>query len=91
MQLQGFRQLLAFSGAATTTAASIQAVGQLCNALVLQNDPGSTNNLIVGGAGGQSIVLEPGGDIEIKAVNTSIVWVKSAAGTANWNALAGVY
>jgi len=54
--------------------------------VVVQADPGNTDNLVVGEAGGQNFVLTPNNAISIPTSDISDIYVKSAGGTqrVNW-------
>jgi len=54
--------------------------------LVVQNDPASTNNVVVGNAFAQWIVLIPGASMTIPINDPNKVYVRAAAGNAtiNW-------
>ena len=69
---------------ATTTPASLGT--HPCSTVCVQNYPGSTPNLLVGGSNGQYFVLKPGSSITIPCGNVSQVYVVAASGTAtvNW-------
>jgi hypothetical protein len=69
---------------ATTTGAAL--ASQSCSAVIVQNDPGSANNVLVGTSANQYLVLKAGQSLMIPCSNVNQVYVKAAAGTAtvNW-------
>lgn len=71
------------------TTASALAASQDITKVVVQNDPISTNDLLVGNATVQPIKLVPGASIEIEVNDLSKVYVKAATGTVTANYLAG--
>lgn len=73
---------------ATTTAAELATTHSISRVLV-QNDPASTVNVLVGNATSQSIKLVPGASMEIEIDDISKVFVKSASATATINYIAG--
>jgi len=48
--------------------------------ILLQADPGNTDNVIFGNEASQSIVLEPGDTFVLPVENPGEVWYKSASG-----------
>lgn len=85
---QGFGTLYDGTHAATTTAAPLAATQAISKVLV-QNDPASTVNLLVGNATSQSMKVVPGANIEIEVNDLAKVFVKTSSGTATANYLAG--
>ena len=69
---------------ATTTAAALGS--QVCSAVLVQNDPGSSNNLLIGDSTNQYFSLKAGQACTIPCSNVSKVYAKTASGTAtaNW-------
>jgi hypothetical protein len=59
---------------------------QPCSAVLVQNDPGSSQNVLVGDSSHQYVVLKPGQSLTIPCSNVSQVYVATASGTAtaNW-------
>ncbi len=70
---------------ATTTPANLGS--QACSSVLVQNDPGSSNNLLVGDSSHQYINLKAGQAISIPCSNTSQVYVVTASGSATCNFL----
>jgi hypothetical protein len=70
---------------ATTSAANLGS--QACSSVLVQNDPGSTPNVLVGDSSNQYLVLQPGQSVTIPCSNTNLVYVKSASSTATVNFL----
>lgn len=56
-----------------------------CEAVVIQNDPGSAVNILFGGPDAQTMVLEPGASMSLNIKNTNRLWVRSASGTPTLN------
>jgi hypothetical protein len=69
----------------TTTPGALAAT-QPCSAVLVQNDPGSANNVLIGDSAHQYVQLKPGQSVSIPCSNLSQVYVATAAGTAtaNW-------
>lgn len=58
--------------------------------VILQNDPGSANNMLVGNEFGQYVIVVPGQSITIPIDNLNKVYAVTAEGnsaTANWIAM----
>jgi hypothetical protein len=72
---------------ATTTAAALGS--QPCSAVLVQNDPGSAQNVLVGDSVNQYVVIQPGKALVLPCANVSQIFVKSASGTmtVNWLAI----
>jgi hypothetical protein len=68
---------------ATTTAANLG--NQNCISVVVQNDPGSSVNVLVGDANNQYLGLQAGQAITIPCSNTNKVYVKTGSSTATVN------
>lgn len=91
MQLSSFRQLIPLSGTATSTPAAVGGGSPVpCNQILVQNQS-TTVTLLVGGVGGQTIQLSPGQSAAFEVVNTGLLFVSTASGSAAWGAQAGVY
>jgi len=58
--------------------------------VIVQNDPDSGEAVFVGNATGQYFQLVAGASVTVPVCDLSLVYVKSAAGTATVNWLAGV-
>jgi hypothetical protein len=71
---------------ATTTPAAL-AASQSCISVLVQNDPGSSNNLLVGGSGGQYINLKAGQAITVNCSNLNMVYITGNGGNATCNYL----
>lgn len=88
----GSNALLAGSGTAPLSGANAAAIAaNACNAVVVQNDPDSTVDLMVGNS--TTVVplqLVPGQSVAVPVNNTSLVFVRSnhAATNATYNWLA---
>jgi hypothetical protein len=69
---------------ATTSAAALGS--QVCSAVLVQNDPGSASNLLIGDSNSQPFSLKAGQACTIPCSNVSKVYAKTASGTAtaNW-------
>jgi hypothetical protein len=59
-----------------------------CTAVLVQNDPGSSNNLYVGNSTAQPINLKPGQAITIACSNLNLIYTKGNGGSATVNYLA---
>lgn len=79
-----------FGGTLTATTVA-QAVGtQPSKEVLVQNDPSSTVNVLIGSSGVQPIVLIPGASIVVDVIDVSLLFVRSASATATVNWLATV-
>ncbi len=58
---------------------------QACSAVVVQCDPGATNNVLVGDSSHQYFALKPGQAVTIPCSNTNLVYVATASGTSTVN------
>jgi hypothetical protein len=85
-QQEGSQALYTWQATATTSPAAL--TSQVCNEVVVQNDPGSSNDLYVGNSSSQVIVLVPGASIVIPVCNANLVYLKTATGTADVNIIA---
>jgi hypothetical protein len=72
--------------AATTAAAALGS--QKCVAVLVQNDPGNTPNVILGDSTNQYFALKPGQDCTIPCSNVSQIFAKTASSTGNVNWIA---
>ena len=72
---------------ATTTAATLGS--QPCIAVLVQADPGNSQNVLVGDSSNQYVVLQAGKSLVIPCSNVSLVYAKSSSGTqtVNWLAI----
>lgn len=74
----------------TTTPAPLNS-GQvlLCQAVLIQNDPGSAVNIRVGNASSQNVALKPGDQEVIPVNDVAEIFIKTDAGSAraNWHAV----
>jgi hypothetical protein len=77
-----------YTGQVTATTSAAALGSQACNGVAVQNDPGSSVNVLVGNATNQYIALVPGDNAVIPCTNISQVYVKSASSTATVNWLA---
>jgi hypothetical protein len=73
--------------AATTTAAALGS--QPCSAVLVQNDPGSAQNVLLGDSVNQFVVIQPGKALVVPCANVAQVFVKAVSGTmtVNWLAI----
>jgi hypothetical protein len=75
---------------ATSTPAPLNG-GQalLCQAVLVQNDPGSAVNIRVGNASSQSVALRPGEEEVIPVNDVQEIYVKTDSGSArvNWHSV----
>jgi hypothetical protein len=93
MTLSGSSSLYAGTGSAPLSGANAAAItAQACNAVVVQNDPNSTVDLMVGNS--TTVVplqLTPGQSVTIPVTNTNLVFLRSndaaTAATYNWLAV----
>lgn len=85
---QGDRTSLFAGTNATTTTAEVLAAAQAVFEVVVQNDPDSTTDLLVGNATVQVIQVAPGQSVSIPASDLSLVYIKSVSGTPTANYLA---
>jgi hypothetical protein len=68
----------------TVTGTPTALPSMLCNEVVIQNDPGSTNNLLVGSSTQQPLALIPGAAFVIQVTNMNLIFLKvSGSATAN--------
>ena len=72
---------------ATATAAAL-ATNQPCISVLIQNDPGSSVNVLIGNATNQYVQLKPGQSVTIPCSNANLIYAKTASSTANVNWLA---
>ena len=70
----------------TATKAVVTSVGSIVS-VVLQNDPASAQNVLLGDATNQYIKLEAGKSIAFTIEDVSRLYVKTAAATATLNIL----
>jgi hypothetical protein len=91
MASTGYKTLNDGTQAAAGTAAALNAgVSLHCNSVLIQNDPGSSDNVKVGNATTQSIVLIPGAAEVIAVDDVATIFVEYATGgsaTVNWHAI----
>jgi hypothetical protein len=85
-QAEGSAALYTSQATATTSPAAL--ASQVCNEVLVQNDPTSSNTLYVGNASSQPAALVPGASITIPVSNTNQVYIKTSTGTAAVNILA---
>ena len=77
------------SQAVTTSALALNSgTGVACSEVLVQNDPGSANIVLVGNSTAQAISLAIGEAINIEVTNIAAVYVKVASGSATVNWLA---
>jgi hypothetical protein len=71
--------------AVTSTPAAL-AANQPCSAVLVQNDPGSANNLLIGDSAHQYVQLKAGQSVSIPCANLNQLYAATASGTAtaNW-------
>jgi hypothetical protein len=74
---------------AVTSTPGALAANQPCSAVLIQNDPGSTNNILIGDSTHQYLQLKPGQSLSVPCSNLSQLYVATATGTAtaNWIAV----
>ena len=84
----GSETLYADTKSVGTTAEAL-AASQTITKVVMQNDPDSTANVLVGNETVQSIKLVPGANITIAVNDLAKVFVKAESGTVTVNYLAG--
>jgi hypothetical protein len=64
----------------TSTTAAALAASQAAREVIVQNDPDSTADILVGSASAQTIQLKPGWSVTIPVANLATVFVKSVSG-----------
>jgi hypothetical protein len=71
--------------AVTSTPAAL-AANQPCSSVLVQNDPGSANNILIGDSAHQYVQLKAGQSVSIPCANLNQLYVATASGTAtaNW-------
>lgn len=74
---------------ATTTAAPVSSTYNVIQDILVQNDPASTVNILVGNATEQTIKLVPGASATIEIDNVTKLFVKTESGTATVNYMTG--
>jgi hypothetical protein len=72
-------------GQVATSTTPAQLPSQVCSVALLQNDPGSSTNILIGGSGAQHFVLTPGTSISIPCSNLNQIYVVAASSTPNLN------
>ncbi len=72
--------------AATTTAAALGS--QPCTAVLIQADPGNSQNVLVGDSTNQYVVVQAGRSLVVPCSNVNLVYAKSVSGTQTVNWLA---
>jgi hypothetical protein len=77
--------LIAGTKSQNNTAAAIGSA--TCSEVLIQNDPSSLVNLLVGDVTSQPVVLTPGQHIVLPVSNLNLVYAKSASSTATLNYL----
>jgi hypothetical protein len=72
---------------ATTAPAALGA--QACSAVLVQADPGNSQNVLIGDSANQFVVLQAGKALVVPCANVSQIYAKSASGTqaVNWLAI----
>ncbi len=85
-QQEGSQALYTWQATATTSPAAL--TSQVCNEVLVQNDPSSGNNLAVGNVSSQNTVLVPGASVSMPVANTNLVYIRTPSGTATVNILA---
>jgi hypothetical protein len=73
----------AFQMAGVTSTPTQATTAVACIDCIVQNDPGSPANAIVGGSDAQFLVIQPGQTVTIQVPNTAQIYVKSASGAQN--------
>jgi hypothetical protein len=68
---------------ATTTAAGLPS--NVCQSVLVQNDPSSSVNVYVGDPNNQYICLQPGQSITIPCSNIDEIYIKTQSSTATVN------
>ena len=71
-----------------TTGAEILAASTTVVEVLVQNDPDSTTNALVGSSAAQTIELAPGDAVTVPTDNLATVYVKAVSGTPTVNYLA---
>ncbi len=74
---------------ATTTPQALASRHEHIMEVIVQNDPDSSNAVFVGDTRYQHYQLAAGSNVTVKVNDLSIVYVKTASGTATVNWLAG--
>lgn len=71
---------------ADTNATALPA--QACSQVLVQNDPDSTINILLGNATLQPIDLVPGDTVTLNVTNLNVIYYRTPSGTATLNYLA---
>lgn len=69
-------------GSVTASATPAALPSQACSQVELQNDPDSTQYIAVGNSSAQYRKLAPGESVSFNVTNQSVLWYKTASGTA---------
>ena len=74
-----------FDGLASqsVSTAPTQMTSQACSEAIVQNDPGSNGNLLVGGSSHQSLVVTPGTTVKLRIANTNQIYACKSSNNAN--------
>ena len=70
-----------------TVTAAVVSLTDKATAFVLQNDPASAVNILIGDATNQYIALVPGASINVLAEDLTRLYVKTGSSTATLNVL----
>jgi hypothetical protein len=85
-QEEGSQALYTWQATATTTPTAL--ASQACNEALVQNDPASSVDVLIGNSSNQYIDLAPGDSISLAVSNANLVYHKSVSSTATLNVLA---
>jgi hypothetical protein len=90
-EINGTSKALPIAGSVVSTVAAAKLpqldTGHAIRELILQADPGNTDNILIGNATAQVIVLEPGDDFTIALENPAECSHKAASGNQRLNFL----
>lgn len=76
------------AGTQTGTGSGVALPSVACKVVLLQNDPDSTTDLLIGGASAQVIQLVPGQTLSAEVSNLNALYIKAVSGSPVCNYLA---
>lgn len=77
-----------YAGTLNVTTTAVVLGSQTCSEVLIQSDPSNTQNILVGSASNQTIVISPAAAETIPCANINLVYVIASSGTAKVNWLA---
>jgi len=73
----------------TATTAPTPLPSTACSTVLIQNDPASAHNLLVGDATNQPLVIVAGASLSFSVLNANLLYYKASTGTVTVNVLTG--